>query len=113
LTAALFCQLVDRQDEEQVPRWTRSRSNGPVYSQHKFGTNCILWQICAINKGYGDASHAKGPQCQVQEEEQEEEQEQEQEEEQQQEEEVEREDEEVQERNTIDDREVFETVELM
>lgn len=75
--------------------------------------NCILWQICAINKGYGDALHAKGPQCQVQEEEQEEEQEQEQEEEQQQEEEVEREDEEVQERNTIDDREVFETVELM
>ena len=71
------------------------------------------WQICAINKGYGDASHAKGPQCQVQEEEQEEEQEQEQEEEQQQEEEVEREDEEVQERNTIDDREVFETVELL
>ena len=55
----------------------------------------------------------RAPQWQVQEEEQEEEQEQEQEEEQQQEEEVEREDEEVQERNTIDDREVFETVELM
>ena len=28
---------IDRQDEEQVPRWTRSRSN-VVYSQHKFRT---------------------------------------------------------------------------